>query len=133
MRDSHYPKSGDPIVFFDFETTGLCSKNDSIIEIAAVKYLPGADSHPHMAQLITIDRPLPRFITKLTGITDDMLRADGRRMDEVLDEFIDFIGVHPVVAFNINLDARFLDAVRRFSFFAGLCCKTGAKNPWYAH
>jgi DNA polymerase-3 subunit epsilon len=135
MRDSHYPTSGDPIVFFDFETTGLCAKNDSIIEIAAVKYVPGADSHPHMAQLIAIDRPLPRFITKLTGITDDMLRADGRRMDEVLDEFIDFIGDHPVVAFNINFDARFLNAAierhgRRPVRNVGHCALARARAAW---
>jgi hypothetical protein len=49
---------------FDFETTGLCAKTDSIIQIAAVKYVPGADSHPHMQQLIHVDRPLPRFITR---------------------------------------------------------------------
>jgi DNA polymerase III epsilon subunit family exonuclease len=110
MSGSHYPTSGNPIVFFDFETTGLCPKNDSIIEVAAVKYVPGAEKHPHMSRLIAIDRPLPRFITKLTGISDDMLKSQGRRMDAVLDEFIDFIGEHPVVAFNINFDVRFLNA-----------------------
>lgn len=110
MHDSHYPVSGDPIVFFDFETTGLCANRDSIIEIAAVKFVPGAESHPHMQQLILIDRPLPRFITKLTGISDEMLQTEGRRMDEVLDEFIEFIEGHDVVAFNINFDARFLNA-----------------------
>jgi DNA polymerase-3 subunit epsilon len=135
MRDAHYPVSGDPIVFFDFETTGLCSKNDSIIEIAAVKYVPGADSHPHMAQLIAIDRPLPRFITKLTGITDEMLIADGRRMDEVLDQFIDFIGDHPVVAFNIDFDARFLNAAierhgRRPVRNVGHCALARARLAW---
>ncbi|MBD8530309.1 MULTISPECIES: PolC-type DNA polymerase III [unclassified Massilia] len=135
MRDSHYPTSGDPIVFFDFETTGLCSKNDSIIEIAAVKYVPGAASHPHMQQLIAIDRPLPRFITKLTGITDDMLRTDGRRMDEVLDEFIEFIGDHTVVAFNINFDTRFLNAAierhrRRPLNNVGHCALARARLAW---
>lgn len=110
MRDTHYPVSGDPIVFFDFETTGLSAETDSIIEIAAVKYMPGADAHPHMQQLILIDRPLPRFITKLTGISDEMLRTGGRPMEDVLDEFIEFIGDHDLVAFNINFDARFLNA-----------------------
>jgi len=135
MRDSHYPVSGDPIVFFDFETTGLCARTDSIIEIAAVKYVPGADSHPHMQQLIHIDRPLPRFITKLTGITDEMLREDGRRMDEALDEFIEFIGDHDVVAFNINFDARFLNAaVERHGRppikNVGHCALVRARTAW---
>lgn len=135
MHNSHYPASGDPIVFFDFETTGLCSKTDSIIEIAAVKYVPGAESHPHMEQLIRIDRPLPRFITKLTGISDEMLQANGRRMDDVLDEFIDFIGDHDVVAFNINFDTRFLNAAiarhgRRPIKNVGRCALARARAAW---
>ena len=110
MTSSHYPISGAPIVFFDLETTGLSPTSDLIIELAAVKYVPGADSHPHLQHLIAIGRPLPKFITKLTGINDDMLRADGRPMADVLDEFVDFIGDHPVVSFNINFDSRFLNA-----------------------
>ncbi|MGH8855944.1 MAG: 3'-5' exonuclease [Telluria sp.] len=110
MDNSHYPASGEPIVFFDFETTGLSPKKDAIIEVAAVKYVPGAASHPQLQHLIAIDRPLPRFISNLTGITDGMLLSEGRRMDEVLDEFISFIGDHTVVSFNINFDAGFLNA-----------------------
>lgn len=135
MLDSHYPQSGDPIVFFDFETTGLCSKKDRIIEVAAVKYVPGADAHPHMQRLVAISRPLPGFITKLTGITDDMLLQSGQPMDKVLDEFIDFIGDHPVVAFNINFDARFLNAEierhgRRPIANVGHCALARARAAW---
>lgn len=135
MRDTHYPTSGNPIVFFDFETTGLSPRTDFIIEIAAVKYIPGAEAHPHMASLIAIDSPLPRFITKLTGITDEMLRADGRNIEEALDEFIDFIGDHPVVAFNINFDARFLNAAierhgRRPIANIGHCALARARAAW---
>lgn len=135
MHELHYPVSGDPIVFFDFETTGLCPKKDSIIEVAAVKYVPGAAEHPHITHLIAIDRPLPRFITKLTGITDEMLQAYGRRMDDVLDEFIDFIGDHPVVAFNINFDVRFLNAAierhgRRPIRNVGHCALARARAAW---
>ncbi len=106
----HYPTTGNPIVFFDFETTGLCHVKEVIIEVAAVKYVPGASVHPQMSSLIKIDRPLPRFISRLTGITDQMLNAEGRQMEDVLDEFIEFIGAHDVVAFNVNFDARFLNA-----------------------
>lgn len=135
MRDSHYPRSGEPIVFFDFETTGLCSKKDRIIEVAAVKYIPGAQSHPHMTQLISIDQPLPRFITNLTGITDEMLQAGGRPMQEVLDEFIDFVGDHDLVAFNINFDAKFLNAAierhgRRPLSNIGHCALASARAAW---
>lgn len=135
MLNSHYPASGDPIVFFDFETTGLCAKTDSIIEIAAIKYIPGAESHPHMEQLILIDRPLPKFITNLTGISDEMLQTKGRRLEPVLDEFIEFIGGHDVVAFNINFDTRFLNAAierhgRRPLKNVGHCALARARAAW---
>lgn len=135
MSNLHYPLTGDPIVFFDFETTGLCAKKDAIIEVAAVRYVPGAGSHPHMQRLIAIDRALPPFITRLTGINDEMLQAQGRRMDEVLDEFIEFIGDHPVVAFNINFDTRFLNAAierhgRRPIQNVGHCALARARAAW---
>lgn len=135
MQDSHYPLSGNPIVFFDFETTGLSAKSDLIIEVAAVKYVPGADSHPHMQYLIQIDHPLPPFISRLTGITDDMLQRDGRRMEEVLDEFIRFVGDHDVVSFNINFDARFLNSAierhgRRPLKNIGHCALARAREAW---
>lgn len=135
MNGSHYPQSGDPIVFFDFETTGLCPTKDSIIEVAAVKYVPGAAEHPHMSYLIKIDRPLPHFIKKLTGISDEMLMTHGRGMDTVIDEFIEFIGDHAVVAFNINFDARFLNAAierhgRAPIRNVGHCALAGARAAW---
>jgi len=135
MRDSHYPVSGDPIVFFDLETTGLCSRTDAIIEIAAVKYIPGAQAHPHMARLIRIDKPVPRFITNLTGITDEMLGVSGHRMEQVLDEFIEFIADHDVVAFNLNFDTRFLNAAiarhgRRPLRNHGHCALARAREAW---
>jgi DNA polymerase-3 subunit epsilon len=135
MRDSHYPASGNPIVFFDLETTGLSAKTDSIIEIAAVKYIPGANSHPHMQHLIRTDRPLPPFITKLTGISDEMLRADGRHMEEVLDEFIEFVGDHDVVAYNVGFDSRFINAAierhgRRPLANARHCALARARAAW---
>lgn len=135
MHALHYPTSGGPIVFFDFETTGLCPKKDSIIEVAAIKYVTGAAEHPHMSHLIAIDRPIPRFITKLTGISDDMLKTQGRRMDDVLDEFIAFIGDFPIVAFNINFDARFLNAAierhgKRPIRNVGHCALARARAAW---
>lgn len=135
MLNAHYPASGDPIVFFDFETTGLCPKKDAIIEVAAVKYVPGAEAHPHMQHLIAIAQPLPRFITRLTGITDEMLQASGQPMERVLDEFIDFIGDHPVVAFNINFDVGFLNAAierhgRRPIRNVGHCALARARSAW---
>jgi len=135
MHDTHYPQTGNPIVFFDFETTGLSAKNDLIIEVAAVKYVPGAKSHPHMQQLILIDRPLSPFISRLTGITNDMLQREGRKMEVVLDEFIEFISDHDVVSFNINFDTGFLNSAltrhgRRPLENIGHCALARAREAW---
>lgn len=100
--------SRSPVIFFDLETTGLCARNDRIIELAAIRFVPGEQTHSSMCALIAIDRPIPKFITRLTGITDEMLAREGRPMAEVLTDFVEFVGDHPVVAFNINFDARFL-------------------------
>ncbi|MDY0976468.1 3'-5' exonuclease [Massilia sp. CFBP9012] len=104
------PSTGNPIVFFDFETTGLSAKTDLIIEVAAVKCVPGAKSHPHMQQLILIEKPLSPFISRLTGITNDMPHREERQMEVVLDEFIEFISDHDVLSFNVNFDTEFLNA-----------------------
>ena len=135
MHDTHYPQTGNPIVFFDFETTGLSAKNDLIIEVAAVKYVPGAHSHPHMQQLILIDRPLSPFISRLTGITDDMLQQEGRPMEVVLDKFIEFISDHDVVSFNINFDTGFLNSAlarhgRSPLRNIGHCALARAREAW---
>jgi DNA polymerase III epsilon subunit family exonuclease len=127
--------SGEPIVFFDFETTGLSPTSDLIIEVAAIKYVPGADTHPHIEHLIAIDRPLPKFISRLTGISDTMLQTNGRPMDIVLDEFIDFIEDYPVVSYNINFDARFLNAAiarhgRQPIRNTGRCALAQARSAW---
>jgi len=135
MHDTHYPQTGNPIVFFDFETTGLSAKNDLIIEVAAVKYVPGANSHSHMQQLILIDRPLSPFISRLTSITNDMLQREGRQMEVVLDEFIEFISDHDVVSFNINFDTGFLNSAlarhgRRPLKNIAHCALARAREAW---
>ncbi len=124
-----------PIVFFDLETTGLCSRNDRIIEIAAIKFVAGHEHHSSMSQLIAIDRPVPRFITRLTGITDEMLSREGLPLESALDTFIDFIGDHSLVAFNINFDARFIKAAierhgRRPLGNTALCALQAAREAW---
>lgn len=137
MSNSHYPLSGEPVVFIDFATTGLCPKRDLIIELGAVRHIPGAGPHPELTQLIDINRGLPRFVAERTGINDGMLLASGRRMNEVLDEFLAFAGDHPVVSFNINHDAAFLNAAlarhgRPALRNQGRCALAAARTAWPA-
>lgn len=94
--------------FVDLETTGLDRENDRIIEICVCIVTPGASSHDAKNSLINPGRPLSPFITELTGITDEMLKD--KEGEEALHEFFDFIGDHPVYAYNAEFDMGFLKA-----------------------
>ncbi len=66
-----FPPQGQPLVVFDLETTGLSPKRDEIIEIALVR-LDGGE-RTVFQQLIDPGRPIPPFISRLTGIHPDSL------------------------------------------------------------
>ncbi len=99
-------------VVVDLETTGGGpGRGDSIIEIGAVK-LSGGQIVDTFQSLIDPGRPLPRFITQLTGINDQML-AGQPDIRAVLPTFAEFAGEHVLVAHNARFDRSFLDAAWR--------------------
>ncbi|MDO5060138.1 MAG: exonuclease domain-containing protein [Actinomycetaceae bacterium] len=93
----------------DIETTGL-EATDAITEIAAVKYR-GGEVIAEFASLVNPQRPIPPFITKLTGI-DDQLVASAPLLSQVLPEFLAFADFPNAVllAHNARFDTRFLMA-----------------------
>lgn len=94
-------------VVLDIETTGFSKVEDSIIEIAAVRYRDGAEMGRYDA-LVKAEVPIPLDIQALTGITPDML-SDAPRIGEVLPGFIEFVGNDPLVGHNIaSFDLPFL-------------------------
>lgn len=106
-------------VVLDLETTGFSSKNDSIIEIAAIKctYNVPNDSQTVLPEqticefneLVKPASTVPPNITKLTGITNQMLE-DADPIETVLPKFIDFIGNSKLVGHNIKgFDIHFLN------------------------
>lgn len=95
----------EPIIALDLETTGLDPERDTIIEIGLVRFM-GPRVERTWQQLINPGRPLPAFITQLTGIDDAML-SKAPRINSVLDELKDFIGDLPILGHNINFDLSF--------------------------
>ena len=93
-------------IVFDIETTGLSPINDMITEIGAVKIINGEIIDTY-SQLINPERPIPEFITNLTGITDDMVR-DKPTIGEVIKDFKNFIGEDVLVAHNASFDIGFI-------------------------
>ena len=93
-------------VVFDIETTGLDSFENEIIEIGAlkVKYGKVVDSFDH---LIKPNHPISDFITDLTGITNEMVE-NAESIEEVLEQFINFIGDNILMGHNVNFDINFV-------------------------
>ena len=95
-------------VAFDLETTGLSPSNSQIIEIGAVKVLNGRVTETWQ-QFVNPGCRIPPDITRLTGITDEMVRY-AFPVERVLPEFLDFLEDLPIAAHNIRFDMSFLQA-----------------------
>lgn len=93
-------------IVFDIETTGLSAINDEITEIGAVKLKDGKVVD-EFSQLVNPRRPIPEFITNLTGITDAMVR-DKPFIEDVIYDFKEFIKDSVLVAHNASFDVGFI-------------------------
>lgn len=106
------PLAEATFVVVDLETTGGGpGRGDTIIEIGAVK-VAGGRVVDTFESLVDPGRPLPGFITRLTGISDEML-AGRPAIGTVLPEFAEFADEHVMVAHNARFDRGFLDAAWR--------------------
>jgi len=96
-------------IVIDVETTGLDQEKHEIIEIAAVRFV---DFKPieYMATLIKPSRNIPKKITEINGIYDDMVMT-APQLYLVAKSFLDFLSKEKtIVAHNLPFDLRFLFA-----------------------
>ena len=93
----------------DIETTGLDPSKDEIIELAALKVVDGCETE-RFQQFVAIEGELRPSISDLTGLTSDVLTCEGKRLDEVLDAFLSFVGTSLVVSHNAEFDCAFIQA-----------------------
>lgn len=98
------------IVALDIETTGLDARSDAIIEIGAVRF-SGTRIEEEWTTLINPGRPIPGFITQLTGISNEMVR-NAPPLRAVLQDFASFVGDAPVLGHNVRFDLSFLQQSR---------------------
>ena len=94
------------IVALDIETTGLDPQNDAILEIGAVRF-NGKRIEAEWSTLINPGRPIPPFITQLTGITNEMVK-NAPPLRAVLDDLVSFVGNSPVLGHSVRFDLSFL-------------------------
>lgn len=96
----------DEYVVFDIETTGLNKERNKITEIGAVK-IKNREIIDRYSTFIDPQERLTDEIVKLTNITDEMLIGQ-RTIDEVLPEFLEFVGDAVLVAHNASFDTGFI-------------------------
>ena len=96
----------DDYVLVDIETTGFSPVKDDIIEIGAIR-VENNQIIQKYNQLIKINKNLEPFTTRLTGITDEMLQT-GKKISDVLKEFISFTGKDIIIGHNVTFDLGFL-------------------------
>lgn len=93
---------------FDIETTGLSPIKDKITEIGAVKIKQGKITDRY-SELINPEISIPDNITRLTGITDSMVK-DKPTIKEILPGFLEFVADSPLIAHNASFDSGFIRA-----------------------
>jgi len=93
-------------VIVDIETTGLSKYKHNITEIAAVR-VKNNRIVGEFQMLVNPLKPIPKFITRLTGITDDMVK-DAQPIEKVLPVFLKFLGSNVLVAHNATFDYGFI-------------------------
>ncbi len=106
MFGSSFPAFDDEMVVFDLETTGLSNSTCKIIEIGAVKIKNG-EIIDTMDIFVDPEEPIPEHITRLTSITDDMVRGMDKE-PEALRKFLDFASDKMLIAHNAGFDVGFV-------------------------
>lgn len=94
-----------PYIVVDVETTGGAQGYHRIIEIGLVKVC-GGKIVDEWQSLINPERHIPRFITELTGINNDMV-ATAPKFHEVFAQLEAFFADAIFVAHNVNFDYSF--------------------------
>lgn len=93
-------------VVVDIETTGGRAYSHRITEIGAVKVINN-QVVDEWHSLINPQRPIPPKITRLTGITDSMVRQ-APTFAEIANDFAEFLDGAVFVAHSVNFDYGFI-------------------------
>ena len=125
-RARKYTLKEDSYIVLDLETTGLSCAVHEIIEIAAICIVHDA-VEAELSMLVQCQTSLPENISKLTGITDEMLQQQGVPLYQALSQLISFAENRRIVCHNAAFDFGFLHAACQrvgLSMFHNPCIDT---------
>lgn len=100
-----------PFVFLDIETTGGSPLDSRITEIGALRVEEGRVVST-FNQLVNPEQHVPGFITRMTGISDDIL-WDAPLFRSVAADLELFLDGAIFIAHNVNFDYSFIKAAYR--------------------
>jgi DNA polymerase-3 subunit epsilon len=97
-------------IVLDTETTGLDPyQGDRVVEIGCVELFKGFPTGQTFHVYINPERDMPAGAFAVHGLSSEFLR-DKPRFEEIVDEFVTFIGDAPLVIHNAAFDIGFLNA-----------------------
>ncbi|HZP74555.1 MAG TPA: DNA polymerase III subunit epsilon [Pseudolabrys sp.] len=97
-------------IVLDTETTGLDPFNgDRVVELGCIELLNGIPTGQSFHTYINPQREVPAEAFAVHGLSTDFLK-DKPLFEEVVDEFLTFIGDAPLVIHNASFDHGFLNA-----------------------
>jgi DNA polymerase-3 subunit epsilon len=100
-------------IVLDLETTGLDPVRHEIIEIGAIRVYRDSDIHDTFRTLVKPVKHIPKTITEINGISQDMVDREGVPLEEAIRGFATFIGDLPLVTFNAEFDMAFLQTAAK--------------------
>lgn len=107
VQNLSYEIQNQTYVVYDFETTGIDSSKDEIIEIGALKIVNGVFSEV-FSTLVKPKIPIPAEASKVNRITDDMV-ANCYSIEQVIRDFYLFCKDCQMVGYNNRMfDSLFL-------------------------
>jgi DNA polymerase-3 subunit epsilon len=99
--------SESDFVVVDLEATGAKTPPGRIMEIGAYRIERGRVS-AEFQTLVNPEAPIPPFISRLTGITEEMVRH-APLFSEIVTDWLEFAGDAVLVAHNSQFDVRVLN------------------------
>jgi DNA polymerase III subunit epsilon len=123
-----------PFVFIDIETTGMSSRDSRILEIGAIRVENG-QRIGQFNHILSPQQTVPKFITNLTGITQDMTNNMPSFAD-VSTELKDFMDGAIFIAHNVSFDYGFIKSEYRMlgqTFNMDRLCTVRLSRRLYPH